>query len=128
MSAVVDASALLEAWLCSDADELRARLADESLHAPQHLHVEVANVLRRQRNAGLLTPEKAEQAYREILSVPVQLWPFRTVADRVWGLGTNATSYDAAYLALAEHLGVDLITHDAKLERIPGIRCRVDCY
>lgn len=128
MTTVIDASALLEAWLCRDADQLRRRLGRESLHAPSHLHVEVANVLRRQRNAGVLSEHAAYQAYQEILNVPVRLWPLAVVADRVWELGTNATSYDAAYVALAEYLGADLVTHDGKLAKIPGIRCRIDCY
>jgi predicted nucleic acid-binding protein len=33
--------------------------------------------------------------------------------------------HDAAYVALAESLGADLITLDGKLTRIPGLSCTV---
>lgn len=128
MTAVIDASALLQAFLSADAGPLRRRLANETLHAPDHLFVEAANVLRRQKNAGVLTPAQAGDIYTDLLVIPVRLWPFRTVAERVWELGANATSYDAAYLALAEDLSADLITHDSKLVGVPGVRCNVCCY
>jgi len=34
--------------------------------------------------------------------------------------------YDAAYVALAELLGIDLLTADARLASAPGIRCAVE--
>ena len=44
---------------------------------------------------------------------------------RGWELRDTVTSYDAAYVALAEILGVALLTTDARLSRAPGIRCDV---
>ena len=36
------------------------------------------------------------------------------------------TSYDAAHVALAEVLGIVLVTADARLSRAPGTTCEVD--
>jgi predicted nucleic acid-binding protein len=44
---------------------------------------------------------------------------------RIWQLRHNMWPHDAAYVALAESLGADLITLDGKLTRIPGLSCTV---
>lgn len=128
MSVVIDASALLEVWLAPNAADLVARLAGETLHAPAQIRIEASNVIRRQRNAGILTGPAARIAFGGIMSAPVRLWPFELVAERAWELGANTTSYDAAYLALAEQLGVPLVTHDRKLCHVPGANCAVEVF
>jgi predicted nucleic acid-binding protein len=45
---------------------------------------------------------------------------------RVWELRENVTSYDAAYVALAEALEAPLLTADARLARATGVRCPVE--
>lgn len=50
----------------------------------------------------------------------------RTHNHRVWQLRANLTSYDAAYVALAETLGLALVTLDQRIQRAPGITCTVD--
>ena len=35
------------------------------------------------------------------------------------------TAYDAAYVALAEELGCELLTADARLAQAPGPRCAI---
>lgn len=44
---------------------------------------------------------------------------------RIWELRHNMWPYDAAYVALAEVLGAELITLDAKLVAVPGVMCDV---
>jgi predicted nucleic acid-binding protein len=44
---------------------------------------------------------------------------------RIWQLRHNMWPYDAAYVALAESLGAELVTLDAKIEKIPGLVCTV---
>ena len=46
--------------------------------------------------------------------------------DRAWELRSNATVYDAVYVALAELLDAPLVTADSKLANAPGIRCRIE--
>lgn len=128
MSVIIDASAILQLWLSPAGEKLAARLEGETLHAPAHVRIEASNVIRRQRNAGLLTDDAARAAFEGILSAPVRLWPFELLASRAWELGANATSYDAAYLALAERLRLPLVTHDVKLDRVPGVTCAVEVF
>ena len=42
------------------------------------------------------------------------------------GMPRTVQIYDAAYVALAELLGIDLLTADARLASAPGIRCAVE--
>lgn len=42
---------------------------------------------------------------------------------RIWELREDVTTADAAYVALAEHLGAPLVTTDARLARASGPRC-----
>jgi predicted nucleic acid-binding protein len=53
------------------------------------------------------------------------LWPWDVVAERAWALRHNLTSYDAAYVALAEILEAPLVTLDRRLERAPATHCVV---
>lgn len=50
----------------------------------------------------------------------------RPLLQRCWELRQTLTVYDAAYVALAEVLGIVLVTADGRLSRAPGLRCRVD--
>jgi predicted nucleic acid-binding protein len=125
---VVDASAIVTLLIDPDAagERIASRLASAQLHAPDHLAVEVTNVLRRRRNADQLTNTEARLAFDAFRSIPVQLWPFEALAERAWGLGHNLSSYDAAYVALAEQIGAPLVTGDARLSRASGPTCSIE--
>lgn len=126
---VVDASVVLELLLrTAMAPGVEARLLDsgESLHAPQLLDLEVAQVLRRYWRAGALDAERGRQALADLLDLPVTRYPHGIFLDRIWALRHNLTAYDAAYLALAEALGALFITRDARLAAIPGVAVRVE--
>jgi predicted nucleic acid-binding protein len=47
------------------------------------------------------------------------------VVRSVWELRHNLTANDAAYVALAEALQCPLVTGDARISRIPGLRCLI---
>lgn len=127
---VVDASAIVT--LLTDpspvAEELASRLRDRDVMAPDHLPVETTNALRRRRNAGLLTESEARLALDGLWALPIQLWPFEVLAGRAWELRDNVSSYDAAYIALAERLGAPLMTGDERLSRAPGTRCAIEVF
>lgn len=43
----------------------------------------------------------------------------------MWELRGNVSGYDAAYIAAAESRDCSLVTADARLTRIGGLRCEV---
>lgn len=126
---VVDASALLEVLLNTPAAaRVSERLfaANETLHAPHLLDLEVAQVLRRYYLAGELTAERGRQALEDLADVPLTRYPHDLLLPRIWELRENLTAHDAAYLALAEALGATLVTRDAAMASAPGHRGKVE--
>lgn len=125
---VVDASVLATALAddSGDGDRARARLHGEQLAAPELLDLEVVSVLRGQMRAGRLDARRAELALTDLDALHVQRASHRPLMSRCWQLRDNLTIYDAAYVALAEALGVDLLTADRRLARAPGPRCRIE--
>lgn len=112
---VIDASAMVEALLGRDADlDLINALADD-IAAPHLLDVDVLSVLRRLLLAGKLEPAVAEEAGRNHFAFTIGRYESHPLADRIWALRHQYTSYDASYLALAEVLDAPLFTCDAKL-------------
>jgi predicted nucleic acid-binding protein len=57
---------------------------------------------------------------------PLRRMPIAPLLERMWQLRSNVTVYDAAYIALAELLGCELMTCDAKLAAASGPRCTID--
>ncbi|MHB1234969.1 MAG: type II toxin-antitoxin system VapC family toxin [Microbacteriaceae bacterium] len=127
---VVDASAIATLLIDpGDAGEkVAARIIGAELHAPDHLPAEVTNVLRRRRNAGQLSETEARLAIDGFWMLPAQLWPFEVLAARAWELGANVSSYDAAYIALAERLRAPLVTGDRRLSHAPGPACAIELF
>lgn len=112
---VLDASAMVEALIgCEVADELLDALTGD-VHAPHLLDVEVLSVLRGLLLGGRLDPAVAEEARRDHFEFAINRHEVAPLADRIWQLRHQYTSYDAAYLALAEALDAPLYTCDAKL-------------
>lgn len=125
---VLDASAVVDIISRPDAHSLRSRVAASRLVAPDLLPFEVANTLRGLRLGGVLSAENAALDLDTFAHLPVTLWPWSTLAVRAWELTDNLTAYDASYIALAELLDSPLLTRDARLARVPGIRCRVEVF
>lgn len=125
---VCDASAVVTVLLDSgNAGEwLARRLATAELFAPALLPFECSNVIRRHEIGGLISSDQAAQAHTDLLDLPIDLFPYEPLAQRVWQLRRNLTSYDAAYVALAEALDAPLITVDRRMSEAPGITCRVE--
>ncbi len=124
---VLDASAAVALLLAAGdpGDWVAEQLSGRHIAAPELLMYETANVLRRQAASGALSAAEASLAHDDLRALAVELWPYGVVAGRVWELRGNLTVYDAAYVAVAEMLGADLITLDERLARATGPRCGV---
>lgn len=126
---VLDASVVVELLLrTADASRIEARVfgMGEALHAPHLMDVETSHVLRRYALAGDLTPSRAAAALEVLAVMPLVRHAHTAMLPRIWALRENLTSYDAAYVALAEGLDATLLTRDARLARTKGHRARVE--
>ncbi len=113
---VVDASAVIDGLLGSaERPELTARLSGvkDRLAAPGLLDVEVVSVLRRYERRHELDDARAREMLDDLSCLPIIRYSAAALTDRVWELRHNLTAYDAQYVALAEALGVGLLTTDA---------------
>jgi predicted nucleic acid-binding protein len=107
---------------------VEATIRGARLLAPDLMQFEAGNILRRHALAGILDPSAATLAHTDLVALPVDLFPYVALAERVWELRANLTGYDASYVALAELTTAPLITLDARLSRAPGIRCQIFAY
>jgi predicted nucleic acid-binding protein len=125
---VVDSSVVLEVLLRSprsSAIEKRIFAANESLHAPHLLDLEVVQVLRRYSLSGEMPTARGQEAIIDLLNLPIARYPHDIFVDRIWELRNTMTAYDAAFVALAESLPAPLLTCDAKLAAASGHRAEI---
>jgi len=118
VSVVVDASAIVELLLRTQKGqrlERRLLAAGRMLNAPHLIDVEVAQVMRRYVRLGDIDQARARVNLDLLAALPLQRHAHGFLMNRAWELRDNFTAYDAMYLALAEALGLPLVTCDAKL-------------
>ena len=124
---VLDASVVALAVVgdANESNRAHARMQGERLYAPELVDLEVASYVRRGVRRREIGVERAALALTELLVLPVSRISHTPLLSRVWELRDNLTSYDAAYVALAETLEAPLLTLDARIARAPGVRCEV---
>ncbi len=122
---VVDASVLLAALahFGPSSSWAETQITRDELALPEVALAETGNILRRLETRGELSTETANAAYRGLLALRPELYPFTPFADRIWALRRNLTTYDAWYVALAESLRCPLVTIDHRLSRAAGPEC-----
>lgn len=127
---VVDTSAVVSALLARPPDQaLVDRLGGEAdLHAPHLVDVEMIGVLRRLVSTRKLSEDQAADARADFADLTLIRYPHWPLAGRMWELRHNLSSHDAAFVVLAEALGVPLVTTDGRLARVPGHAARVEVY
>jgi predicted nucleic acid-binding protein len=129
---VLDASAAVEVLLGLKraAPRLRERMAraGETLHVPELFDLEVLATIRRHLLRGALTSARADESIALLAELRAFRYRHRPLRTRIWELRHNLTPYDAAYVALAEALAAPLVTVDAALRGVPGVRAHVDVY
>ncbi|MEI4273865.1 type II toxin-antitoxin system VapC family toxin [Klenkia sp. LSe6-5] len=127
---VIDASVLTPVVL-DDGEtgrRARARVADQVLAAPELVDLEVASVVRRQVLRGAVPPQRARRALLYLTDLPLARYGHRDLVGRGWELRDAVSTYDVAYVALAEVLSATLLTADARLARAPGTRCPIEVF
>lgn len=123
---VVDASVgiklLLVEPLADRADTLFASLTESPparLYVPDLFFIECANVLWKYVHRFGHSPENARQDIADLVRLPLQIVSTSELAEAALTLALEhqITTYDAAYVALAQKASVPLVTADEALVR-----------
>ena len=127
MIGVVDTSALIRLFIPDGPmpegfeDFLRGVERDlNTAIAPELLMAESANVLAKKQKAKELSGAESEQLLATIMSLPIRLFPHRSLLSRAFDLAITQelSVYDTLYLALAEEHGAVVFTADRKLSKV----------
>jgi predicted nucleic acid-binding protein len=125
--AVVDASVWLDALLPGPRrDTARAAIdAYDTISAPEHLWLEIAQVLRRYASSNLDSTQAAS-LITTLAELDLSLKSTAELLPRIWELRDILSVYDAAYIAAAEQCGAELLTRDeAMLACTDTARCPI---
>lgn len=126
---MIDASALAEVLLRTPTgDALARRVATEHLVAPGLIDVEVASVLRRYWNTGVLDDSEVADILAALVRWPIERVPEQDVVGLSRRWWPNATAYDALYLAVAAAYGVGVLTCDGPLGRAPSLGVPIENF
>ena len=112
---VIDASALIR--LLTGVSTAWEPSASDDLHAPSVVDTEVVATLRGASLRGVIPVRRAEEMLLDFVALPITRHHQMRLIARVWQMRNNFAVADAMYVALAEELGADLVTHDRYLAR-----------
>lgn len=128
MTAVADASVVVSALAGGPSRGAPAREAMRRhgvLHAPHLLDVEFVAAVRGLVRGEKLPPVQGRDAVGRFGALRVRRHPHSGLLGRMWELRENLTPYDAVYVALAEALGLPLLTEDTRIAAAGPLRCDI---
>jgi predicted nucleic acid-binding protein len=97
----------------NERDDALARMQDKRLHAPDLLTYEIMSVAAKKHRLGLAT--SAAEALAQYEGMPITLHAINASAVLALALRYQLSTYDAAYLWLADQLKAPLGTFDRRL-------------
>ena len=100
----------------------------QALYAPYILDGEIISALLGLRRGRKITEREADAAVANFRAFPIERQDVLTLWPRIRKLNTNLPAYNAQYVALAEVLGVSLITTDARIARSGAARCEIEVF
>lgn len=113
---VIRASAMTEALIGQHRDDALLDALEGDIAAPHILDVEVISALRGLSRGSKLGIGSVQNALTHLFNLNISRWDTEPLAERIWSLRHQFTSYDASYLALAEILNAPLYTCNTKLD------------
>ncbi|RKT16695.1 putative nucleic acid-binding protein [Streptomyces sp. 1114.5] len=128
---VIDCSALVLVLTAhgSDGELIRNRVAEGGdVYAPTLLDYEIQSALLGMQRGGKLTEKEVERAVAAYRLLPIAKRETLPFWERVRKLHANLSAYDSQYVALAEALGVPLITSDARIKRSGAAKCEIEVF
>ena len=123
---VVDSSAWVSAVLATDdrGDQVLEYLETfDEWWAPEAFDLEVLYALRGNLVRGFLTEGELTHQASQLIGVPIERVATRSLNMRIASLASSVSTYDAAFVAVAEWLDAPLLTTDTRLARASGPRC-----
>ena len=99
--------------------------ADTAWMVPEHWRTEVLSTIRGLWLGHKLDQDRADKAFAALTAMTVAVAPTGPHLARMWELRSNLSTYDAAYVAVAEAHDVTLVTADVRIAKAGVARCPV---
>jgi len=107
------------------ADVFRRIIAGDAV-APHVLDLEVVSGLRRSQRLQRASDAQVREAIADFATFRIERYSHELFLARVWELRQNVSTFDAAYVALAEFLDLPLVTRDRALASSTGHAARIE--
>ncbi|MFJ3977701.1 type II toxin-antitoxin system VapC family toxin [Streptomyces sp. NPDC090021] len=106
----------------------RRRIGEEDLlAAPYLLDTEITSALLGMARGSKIAPASLDEHFKTYQGLRVQRHDTGPLLPRIRKLYANLSAYDATYVALAEALGVHLLTADVRIKRgVQKPHCRIE--